>query len=130
MNTPDQVMELLTEWRRLTERETCAILAADWKSLAAQQGRKGELMQAIIEVKELARSAGAGNTTSTGTEGGSLQSIVSDLVTLETRNRDLLSTCRENARDELQNSRGVARTLHGVRRAYGRGSQQQWHSYS
>ena len=128
MTDTGQTMDLLTEWRRLTERETHAILAGDWKGVSDQQSRKQQLMQEIAQLKASARTADSAR--ASGLEGRSLDSLVAELMTLEARNRDLLSTQHQNAQVELHRLNRTARNLQGVRRAYGRNGVHQWQSYS
>ena len=128
MDTAADLMSVLAEWRRLTEREAQAILNDDWKNVAEQQQRKAQLREAIDRARE---SAGAARPTNER-DGGEdkLKAVVTELVALETRNRDVLSAKRQGWQAELERVNGAVRNLRGVRRTYGGVHSHRWHSYS
>jgi len=128
MDTPADLMSVLAEWRRLTEREAQAILNDDWKNVAEQQQRKAQLREAIDRARE---SGGAARPTNER-DGGEdkLKAVVTELVALETRNRDVLSAKRQGWQAELERVNGAVRNLRGVRRTYGGVHSHRWHSYS
>ena len=128
MDTAADLMSVLAEWRRLTEREAQAILNDDWKNVAEQQQRKAQLREAIDRARE---SAGAARPTNER-DGGEdkLKAVVTELVALETRNRDVLSAKRQGWQAELERVNGAVRNLRGVRRTYGGIQSHRWHSYS
>lgn len=120
MDSPTDLLSVLAEWRRLTEREAQAILNENWKQVAEQQQRKAQLQEAI---------ACAPNPT--GPEAGdNLAAIVNQLVLLETNNRDVLTAKRQSRQVELQRVNETQRNLQGVRRTYGEPHSHRWHSYS
>jgi hypothetical protein len=130
MQTTDDLMSVLAEWRRLTEREAQAILKDDWKSVSEQQRRKVQLREAISRARDW---SGAAQVTSGRASGGGedkLQAAVAELVALETRNRDVLSVKRERCQVELERVNEAVRNLRGVRRTYGGSHSHRWHSYS
>lgn len=130
MQTTDDLMSILAEWRRLTEREAQAILKDDWKSVSEQQRGKLQLREAINRARDW---AGADQATSGRAGGGGedqLQAAVAELVALETRNRDVLSVKRERCQVELERVNEAVRNLRGVRRTYGGSHSHRWHSYS
>ena len=128
MNTAADLMSVLAEWRRLTEREAQAILNDDWKNVAEQQQRKAQLREAIDRARE---SAGAARPTNER-DGGEdkLKAVVTELVALETRNRDVINAKRQGCQAELDRVNETVRNLRGVRRTYGGFHSHRWHSYS
>ena len=120
MHTPADLMTLLAEWRTLTEREGEAILKDDWKDVAQQQQRK-EQLQTVIEAAHKQNGAG---------ENASLNALVAEIMTLETRNRDVLAAKQQDRRAELQRVTENTRNLRSVRRTYGAIPTQRWQSYS
>jgi Tfp pilus assembly protein PilV len=130
MDAAADLMSVLAEWRKLTERETQAILNDDWENVAEQQQRKAQLREAINRAREWAGAARA-----TGERSGSgwedkLKAVVTELVALETRNRDVLSAKRQGWQAELERVNVTVRNLRGVRRTYGGVHSHRWHSYS
>jgi hypothetical protein len=130
MNTTPDLLSVLAEWRNLTEREAQAILNDDWKKVAEQQQRKLQLREEISRARELAGAARTTSDTAGGGDEDKLNAIVSELVALETRNRDALQTKRQSRQAELARVNETVRNLHGVRRAYGGNHSHRWHSYS
>jgi len=130
MNFTADLMSVLAEWRRLTEHEAQAILNDDWKSVAEQQHCKLQLREQINRAREL---AGARRTTSK-TVGGEaedkLKAVVTELVALETRNRDVLNAKRQGRQAECERVNETVRNLRDVRRTYGGVQSHRWHSYS
>lgn len=130
MNLAADLMGILAEWRRLTEREAQAILTDDWENVAAQQQQKLQLHEAIARALE---SAHGGRTASPLAGGGNdlkLNAVVTELVALETRNRDTLAAKRQSRQAEFEHLNETARNLHSVRRTYGGIRSHRWHSYS
>ena len=111
MSITAELMSVLAEWRRLTEREAQAILNNDWKNVAEQQHRKFHLREAISRAREL---AGAAQTTNDMVERGAedkLNAVVAELVALETRNRDVLAAKRQSRQSECERVSETVRDL-------------------
>jgi len=130
MDTAADLMSILAEWRRLTEREAQAILNDDWKNVAEQQRRKAQLREPITRARELARGTQATNERAGGGGEDKLKVVVTELVALETRNRDVLNAKRQGWQAELDRVNEAVRNLRGVRRTYGGIQSHRWHSYS
>jgi hypothetical protein len=130
MHTTDDLMSVLAEWRRLTEREAQAILKDDWKSVSEQQRCKVQLREAINRARDWAGAAQATSGRAGGGGEDKLQAAVAELVALEARNRDVLSVKRERCQAELERVNEAVRNLRGVRRTYGGSHSHRWHSYS
>jgi hypothetical protein len=130
MNPNADLMRLFAEWRQLTEREGWAILGDDWKGVAEQQDKKQRLRLEMTRAFGLIRAAQPPRGNPSGEDQQRLDSIVSELVALEARNRDLVSAKSQSKHAELQRLNGAARNLQRVRRAYGASDSHHWQSYS
>ncbi len=128
MQETPELMALLGQWRRLSEGEGHSITKEDWRSLAEQQSQKSRLQQEIRRIIGQERPAEEGDLRMQ--EGGRLQMLVPELVSLETRNRDLLHAKRRRKQAELDKLGQTSRNLHGLRRAYGGMQMAAWNSYS
>lgn len=130
MNIATDLLNVLAEWRRLTEREAQAILSDDWKNVAEQQQRKVQLREKINRARELVDPARVTGETAGDGDEGTLNAVVTELVALETRNRDVLSVKRQGWQAEFERVNEVVRNLRSVRRTYGGSHSHRWHSYS
>jgi Flp pilus assembly CpaE family ATPase len=130
MNTTTELMRLLMEWHRLTEREGLAILSDDWKDVARQQEMKQRLRQEMTQVLGPARDGQETCEQPTGEDQRRIDSVVSELIALETRNRDLLYAKGQGQQAELARFKETKRNLHGLRRACEPNRSPQSHSCS
>jgi hypothetical protein len=130
MDAATDLMGILAEWRKLTEREAQAILCNDWKNVAEQQQRKAQLREPISRARELAAAARATSERAGSGVEDKLNGVVTELVALETRNRDVLNAKRLGWQAELERVNEAVRNLRGVRRTYGGAHSHRWHSYS
>jgi hypothetical protein len=130
MNAAAELMDLLAEWRRITELEGQSIRRDDWNQVAQQQRRKAQLQDPITRALNQVR-AGSPDSQARPEPGESpFQSVAAELMAMESRNRELLRDKRRRKRAELDQMNLAARNLHGVRRAYGAPSASLWQSYS
>jgi molecular chaperone GrpE (heat shock protein) len=127
MNATADLIRLFAEWRRLTERESQAILSDDWKGAARHQNQKEQLQEEMTRAIERIRSS---DESASGEEQRRFHSVASELAALETRNRDLLRDKRQRRQAEVERLNQTTRDLHGVRRAYGSNTAPHWQSYS
>lgn len=130
MNIAADLMSLLAEWRRLTEREAAAILTDDWKNVAEQQQRKLLLREAISRSRELADTVQAGNQGVRGRDADKLNAILTELMAIESQNYDVLKAKRQDRQAEFERMNEGVHNLRRVRRTYGGVHSQRWHSYS
>jgi hypothetical protein len=130
MRAVTEVLHLLAEWRRLTEREGEAIQNGDWADVAKCQDGKGNLCLDITRAMEEMRTGAVGLEQAVAEAECRFAAIAGELVELESANRDLICAQRERHRSEWERLNHASRNLHGVRRAYGAASPQLWHSYS
>lgn len=123
-----EVFRLLEAWRHLTELEGTAICREDWASVAGHQNAKAALQEALTTARQREQTQGAA--APSGHEDQRLRALVSEVMALEQRNREVLSAKRQHRQEELQRLNQANRQLHGVRRAYGSSSRSCWQSYS
>ena len=118
--------ELFREWRELTEGERQAIVAQDWPQVHELQRQKNELKLRIsgsIESWQRGRAP-------RGDYQRRLNHLVTELVSLETSNAELVTLQREKVRVELAGVERSSGHLRGLNRAYGTRSKACWTSYS
>ncbi len=130
MNAAADLLRLLTEWRQLTEREGEAISRDDWACVTRQQELKAELRQRLTPAFAAVRSSRPRSAAGPGDEDCLFDSIISELVALETRNRDRLRARREVRQADLERLNATVANLRELRRAYGSGPSSLWQSYS
>ncbi len=119
MSAHDQQLPgLLAQWRELTERESEAIRMGQWAEVHRHQREKQDLQLAISQSSPAARSA------------PQLRSAVSELMTLERQNAELLGERLSQARRRRDESEQSCRNLRRMRQSYGSVAQSNWHSYS
>jgi hypothetical protein len=130
MNPADDLLRLLAGWRELTEREGEAIARADWPAVTRQQDLKAELRLRLTPAFAALQSAIPETADAAGKQDGALDLVVSELVALETRNRDLLRSRRTARKAELDRVNATVANLRQLRRAYDQGPSSLWQSYS
>lgn len=118
---------LLVSWRRLTEREGAAIARNDWPDLAVLQSRKALLRQQISSRKQSAPGTQACGPTM---REPSLAALLSDILTLESRNRDALRAIRQERQRKLESAAETLQRLQALRRTYAANGASRWQSYS
>jgi hypothetical protein len=130
MDATAALSRLLVEWRRLTDRESQALISGDWCEVPELQSRKAQLQ---AEIQRLLAPTGAtpfGEPHRSRGMEGKFDSTVSELITLERRNGDLLAEKRKCRLAESERLALTLRDLQGVRRAYGPSRGPRWQSYS
>ena len=130
MIAKENLVEAYDSWERWTQREGLAIQAGNWPLVGECQKAKLDLQGQIIRLTEAANygRVEAGLWSKDLTE--DLGRIVDGLITLETRNADLLAAHRQTASSQLAELSHAACNLKRVQKSYGQPSQTAWHSYS
>jgi hypothetical protein len=114
----DALTDLLSEWQRLSLQESAAIRAHDWKTVAACQELKAGLQP------------GMDNCPNQFPLPKFVRTLVDELTTLESRNRDWLQDQLASLRLEQTELEGSSRNLRRVRNSYGNSGSSHWESYS
>jgi hypothetical protein len=126
----EQLFRLLEDWRAFTLAETNLITCSDWPGLEELQSKKANL-QAVIEQAETAWLTLPNVSEAEKSQVKvNLRKIASELVALETHNRELLSEHLAHTDSELKNSSKTISSLRNLQNAYGRSGQSFWQAYS
>ena len=119
MEDAAQLIDALTQWRRLAELEATALEAGKWKRVAECQEQKDALkpmMEKLIDaLPEFPPE---------------VVNLVPELLRLEKRNDEIISEMRRRRQAESDRAGKGLRDLQGVRRAYGSSRCLGWQSYS
>jgi hypothetical protein len=126
----DNLGELYAEWHRATDAEGRAIQAGDWSAVEEWQQCKADLKDRILPAAEAFQSRWPVREQGQVEYERTFRPIVSELIALEHRNHAWLRLRRDSANTEMQALQDTTRNLRGVHRAYGRGQQTNWQSYS
>ena len=127
MSARQDINQLLGHWRKLTDAEAGAIQAAAWAALRDIQSSKNAL-QATISAALEKWSAENGVPASAGNH--PFRAEVSRLLSLETRNAELLAAQIRRAKAEKQTMADTVRNLRRLRLSYGEKPAKAWESYS
>jgi hypothetical protein len=112
MSARQDIGQLLEQWRRLTQEEAAAIQSADWPSLAQIQTAKAGLQKNL----ELERQRRSQDSPASGQP--AIQAQIARLISLETRNTELLAAQTLRARAEQAALDQAQRTLRKIQRSY------------
>ena len=128
MSARDEIEEYYEEWRTLSDAEAPAIQQSKWAQMQQCQSRKAAIQKMIIQrtpamEQELDVEDAAENQRE-------LRIVISDLISMERRNGELLAEkrrCMSAEQDGLEKSN---RNLSRIRQAYTSKPQTAWFSYS
>lgn len=126
MSARDDIADLLEKWLQLTHAETRAIQAREWISLTQIQTAKVRLQQPVTDaLGQWARETAQGNTTN-----HPFRAEVNRLISLESRNGELLATPLRRAQTERICQDNAVRNLRRLQKSYGSKPDNGWESYS
>lgn len=129
MNAREELNEIYLQWHALSEAEHEAIRGFDWERLAVHQQQKLDLQQRIqaIERRRVApQRPGQG----AASDQPALQSMLQELVRMETENHRQLEAYLASARLERDQLRQSSLNLRRLHRAYVNTINSVWQSYS
>ena len=126
----ENLVEAYDSWERWTQREGLAIQAGNWRLVSECQKAKLELQGHIIRLTEAARSGRTEAGLASNDFAENLGRIVNGLITLETRNANLLAAHRQSVSSQLAELSHASCNLKRVQKSYGQPSPAAWHSYS
>ena len=121
MNPAEELKQLYSQWRLLTEQEGAAIARDAWLDVSQCQAAKQRLQPRIVEVSAKLERAVFEH---------SFRAIVDDLIELEHHNAALLQKRRQNLSGELSDCDRSSRSLRQLQRLYIPQARQNWQSYS
>jgi hypothetical protein len=130
MNAAADVLRMLAEWRTLTEREGDGISRGDWASVARTQELKAELRERLTPLFADIRTRDSQIPADGSREECMFDLLISELIGLETRNRDRLRARREDRKAERDRLNATVAGLRDLRRAYGGRATSHWQSFS
>jgi hypothetical protein len=130
MTADPQLMQLLADWRRLTQEETQAIAAEDWSALTGHQYRKAELQEAISRALIASNATAQARADLRPALPKGVGTMVRDLISLEEQNSRLLRDRQQQRLAEAQRASCTVRDLQQMRRAYRSPLAPHWQSYS
>ena len=118
MSKAVELSKHLADWLQLTEAETEAIQACQWRRLAEIQARKARLQSSLSP--------------ETRAQAGSRQfsDQIGRLVSLEARNLELLAIQQRKARQKYEDMERANRNVHRLQLSYSRPPTSGWSSYS
>jgi hypothetical protein len=121
MSARQEMAELLEHWRKLTLAEAGAIQSAAWPALREIQAAKAILQKRVAQV---------GEKTPAGPGRHPFHTELLRLISLETRNSELLAAQLRRAGTERETLNEAARKLRQVHRSYASKPEGVWNCYS
>lgn len=128
MSARQDINQLLGHWRRLTDAEAGAIQSAAWAALREIQSSKSALQSTISAALEKWSAEHDG--VPANTDKHPFRAEVGRLLSLETRNAELLAAQIRRAKAEKQTLADTLRNLRRLSRSYGEKPAKAWESYS
>lgn len=119
-----------SEWEQLTQAESAAISGGDWTRVAQCQSEKQKLQKQIISLTESAQA----ECIETGLDAKhferDLRPIINNLISMESRNAELIATRRHAAEVERIELDTASSNLKRVQKSYSAPAAPVWNSYS
>ena len=126
----DSLLSYYRQWQTFTEAEGEAIRSSDWKQVEHLQAAKQKLQKFIVTAAQTLR----GEAESSGVNLTAIEKefcdLVSQLIQLETRNREEIEVRRRQAQADLALVESSRQHLRQIQRAYAPGRDAVWQSYS
>ncbi len=131
MNTRHKPAGLLEQWFQLTQGEAKAILLGDWSSVREIQVAKSKLREPITELRDKWEDENSGAALP-GSGREAFCRAVARLISLETRNGELLAARLRRTRLESESLDQALLNLRNIRRSYSRNRKPAtvWTTYS
>ncbi len=117
MAARQEMAALLDQWLQLTHAEAGAIESAKWPSLKDIQAAKVCLQKRLTQTREKWEAEYPGNTLA-GPVKHSFRAEIGRLLSLETRNADLLAAKLRQAHAQRESLNEAARNLRNVHQTY------------
>jgi hypothetical protein len=118
MSTHRDLQHSYQEWRRLAEAEGEAIRAGNWMLVFDCQNALHQLQPRIIRQTEAARREWTALGLDPEAMEGEVDTMIHDLIELESRNNSLINTRRWLAQEELAKLEQASLTLRRIQRCY------------
>ena len=118
MSTHQDLQHSYQEWRRLAEAEGEAIRAGNWMLVFDCQNALHQLQPRIIRQTEAARREWTALGLDPEAMEGEVDTLIHELIELESRNNSLIDTRRWLAQEELAKLEQASLTLRRIQRCY------------
>lgn len=129
MSARNELLAAYSQWRQWTEAEGEAIAAANWQRAGECQNAKKLLGSLIIGCTQTAQAESEREGSDWAEVQRELRPVVELLITLETRNGEVLATQRRAAEEQRAQLESTRRNLRRVR-SYAPAREMAWESYS
>ncbi len=130
MSAKQDLVKAYQSWETLTQDEGAAIERGDWQGVNACQKSKQELQRRIILLTDVARAESVEAGTDLKIFDKDLRQMVNSLISLETKNSELLAQRRQTAELQRAELDQTSRTLRRMQKSYVAPATSVWQSYS
>jgi hypothetical protein len=121
MKPAEELAQLYSQWRKLTEEEGAAINRDAWLEVSQCQAAKSRLQPRIVEISQKLEPVVLEL---------EFRKVVDELIELEHRNAGVLRNRRREVDVELGDCERSSRSLRQLQRLYIPQARQNWQSYS
>ena len=125
-----ELHRLYSRWQCLTQEESAAIAAANWNLAIQHQTSKKHLQEETAGAKHRLREVVERCGMDWAQFWSEFLPTVKELISMESRNREMLATHLRQARTRLRETNQSAFNLQQLRHAYTHGANPVWQSYS
>src|SRR5580692_972169 len=129
MTAQQEMAGLFERWLKLTQAEAGAIENAAWSALKEIQAAKDSLKKLLSDVKQRWNSENP-RRASCPPEENPFHPVICRLLSMETRNAELLAAKISQAQAEKKSLDEAARNLHNIRQSYAAKPNGRWTCYS
>jgi hypothetical protein len=129
MSARQEMADLLEQWLQMTRAEAGAIRSAKWASLRNIQAAKAGLQQRLTQAKEQWEAENPGKVLG-GAGENAFGAEIGRLLSLETRNAELLTAKLRRAHAQRESLNEAARNLRNVHETYALRPKGAWNCYS
>lgn len=130
MSAKKNLVEAYSSWEKLTHAEGAAIAQEDWFKVSEYQQTKLGLQKQIIHLTEAAQAECIEAGQDQKTLEREVRRIINALITLESRNAELLAGRKQAAETRKLELEQASHNLRRVQRSYSPPTGASWNSYS
>ena len=124
------LFDAYNSWEQLTQAEGAAIQSGDWARVAECQQAKQGLQKQIIQLTESAQAECIETGLDSKNFERDLRPIINNLISMESRNSELIAIRRHEADVEKLDLDQAAQNLRRVQKSYSPPATAVWNSYS
>lgn len=130
MSTGQELFNLYSRWRGLTDDEAEGIRAGAWEQVDECQAAKLELQGQILAATDRFQAVSKATGETHSEVETQIRKVVGELILLEMRNGELIEDQKQKARRQKEELDRSSRNLKQIRRAYAPSREALWQSYS